>query len=304
MRRSPRRTGRRSARPALSGWAGPWAGGGGRLEILARLAGQAGAGRDPLELRDEAVACLGDLDFEEVARFEGGRGAIRALAFGADGATLATLSEDGTLQVWDVRDVRALRSVTTPRSPVFSPAPRFRYECGAGPLGFLTTEGAIQWLGAVAPPPVDLPGPVRAFDIDRAGRRMAVLAADGYARVYRLADGELLLEQPYRGEALALVPDGSRLATIAPEGFVRLSEVDGEHAVTQLDRLVIDCKKLAFSPDGALLASGDNDGAIRVWDMDAGWVQQVDAAAHETRPSSACRSVLRRAAGWRPAPTT
>ena len=129
-------------------------------------------------------------------------------------------------------------------------------------------EGAIQWLGAVPPPRVDLPGPVRALDFDRDSRRMAVLGADGHARVYGLPAGDLLLEQPCRGEALALTPDGSRLATIAPQGFVRLSEVAGKHAVTQLDRLVIHCKKLAFSPDGALLASGDNDGTIRVWNMD------------------------------------
>ena len=106
------------------------------LEILAQLAGRDVAGRDPRELRDEAVACLGDIDIEEVARFEGGRGAIRTLAFAR-----------GRRRCWQ-RSPRTGRSRSGtsgpagpcgawPRSDRRSSAPRLGsgINAGPGPLG-------------------------------------------------------------------------------------------------------------------------------------------------------------------------
>ncbi len=58
--------------------------------------------RDLLELRSEAVACLGQLDVREVARFGGRSNGVWSLDFSPDGAMLASADGRGIMRVWEV----------------------------------------------------------------------------------------------------------------------------------------------------------------------------------------------------------
>ncbi|MEW5871756.1 MAG: WD40 repeat domain-containing protein [Chloroflexota bacterium] len=85
--------------------------------------------------------------------------------------------------------------------------------------------------------------------------------------------------------SLRFSPQGSWLAAGSRDGRVRVWDVQGLMAQTQLDNepqpaLVLDAHRkgvnnLAFSPGGELLASGGNDAVARFWDLETGKVVGV-----------------------------
>src|SRR5262249_7515825 len=72
------------------------------LANLARLAVMPTPRRDLVELRTEAVACIGEFDVEEVARLQGGSSTLESLAFSAGGKTHASANEHGEPHLWDL----------------------------------------------------------------------------------------------------------------------------------------------------------------------------------------------------------
>lgn len=114
-----------------------------------------------------------------------------------------------------------------------------------------------------------------------------VATAERAAYLHRLADGALLDVLVYRHspDDLAFAPDGSLLgAGLAAFGVVLTSTSDGGIAA----ELGGDFNsRLAFSPDGAHLATGDRSGVVRVWGLadsrqvaelaapGAGWIQAL-----------------------------
>ncbi len=66
--------------------------------------------------------------------------------------------------------------------------------------------------------------------------------------------------------AVALHPDGTRLATASRDGTVWLWDVERGEEVVRLPGHRSFVWSLAFSPDGTTLASGSGDSTIRLWD--------------------------------------
>ncbi len=72
------------------------------LENLARLAVMPTPRRDLVELRNEAVASLGEFDVVQVMRLEGLQGTVDQLDFSPDSRTLVTATRSGSVDLWDV----------------------------------------------------------------------------------------------------------------------------------------------------------------------------------------------------------
>jgi RNA polymerase sigma factor (TIGR02999 family) len=96
----------REARPA--GWRAT------ALENLRQLRAMETPRRDLLELRNEAVACFGELDAYEVDRFEGHTHLVYGVDFSPDGKTLATAGYDGRVCLWNPGKRRPARQITDP----------------------------------------------------------------------------------------------------------------------------------------------------------------------------------------------
>ncbi|HEU4617021.1 MAG TPA: proprotein convertase P-domain-containing protein, partial [Gammaproteobacteria bacterium] len=132
-------------------------------------------------------------------------------------------------------------------------------------------DGVVRvWdLATVAPAPRFMRhpvGPVRAVRLSPDGRWVAS-AADYSARAWNVADGTLTAELPVNGTALAvdIAPDSMHWAVGDSAGNVFFGKADGAAPLGSV-RAQGPVDAIAFGPDGALLASGDETGTVEIWD--------------------------------------
>ena len=201
-------------------------------------------------------------------------GGAAALAFGADGSTLISVSIDITqgegglryalsFKHWDYATGQLLHAFSAPCGQVIaialSPDGRTLASGGFDPLTLWDVGSGRKVRTLAGGDKV-----VEALTFSPDGRTLA-----GAGRLWDVTSGrELRTLNGYEGGAFS--PDGRTLAVI--EGRTRISLLtlpNGEVARTfEGPQLGVNC--LAFSPDGATLASGDGDFVIRLRDTGAG----------------------------------
>jgi WD40 repeat protein len=98
-------------------------------------------------------------------------------------------------------------------------------------------------------------------------RRMATNSKDGMLRLWDLKNGVMVKEMEGRGEAMrdmALSRDGKFIAASDESGYVNVWHGD-TGSLTQAFRAHSYVCSLDFSPDGATLATGAYDYAVKLW---------------------------------------
>lgn len=163
----------------------------------------------------------------QLATLEGFPGAIRALAFDADGSLLAAGDDQGVIRLWDLGNGALLDTLAATESPVarvaFNPDDATLsawHDDGALRIWDLADAEAVAVLDA---PPDDLPGDV------------------------------------------ALSPAEAIEALAGPGAGVTLREPGAEAALAVLTGHDGPATVVAFRPDGWLLASGGADATVRLW---------------------------------------
>lgn len=192
----------------------------------------------------------------------------------AGGRVLATASDDKTVRLWTLPDLRPLT--------VLRPA------IGTGPEGVLYTVAMTpdaRWLATggyrkeillfdlrnqeVAFRWTDLPSSVLSLAFSTDGARLAVGLANGTTRVYQRDDRALLWEDatptaPVYGLHFA---QSDRLAASSIDGTLRLYDAAGKVSASAKTEVGKRPHQIRFSPDGKLLAVGFSDAmAIEVRD--------------------------------------
>ncbi len=201
-----------------------------------RIGGQ-GAGAAWLATADESgVIYLWDLHtLRPHHHWQEDRTVIRALSFSATGALLASAGDNGLVRIWEPLQGRLLQTIQAHARAV-----------------------ATATFSAQSP---------------------SLLATNGYDRLIRLwnaTNGQALqVLHGYRNKAYVAhfqPPAGKLLATGHADGMVRLWQFDA--GTPRLQRQLVGHSSnvftLAFSPEGARLASGSNDGTILLWDSTTG----------------------------------
>jgi WD40 repeat protein len=165
------------------------------------------------------------------AELSGHTDEVSSLAYSADGQRLASGSKDSTIRVWDLTSDPAVARVLAGYGfPIRSMA--------FDPRG---TELAAGGFG----------GNVALWDLEAPDHLDGVLATDG-------------------ASAVAVSQDGEVVAAAFGSQVVLLDAGTGDRIGSPLVGHDEDVVSLAFSPDGATLASGGRDEQIQLWDVDSG----------------------------------
>jgi len=172
----------------------------------------------------------------ELVALQGAVNHLWAMDFADDGRTLLTLDHKGAVAAWDAA-TRRRREVLLERGPV------------TAPLGF-SRDGATLVT-------IDETGRLRSWDVGERRER---------SEDARTIDLSGSFTRDFEIIAPVISPDLRTLAIGLLDGRMRLHDMD-----TGLDRFIpahaSQVRNLAFSPDGATLATVGDDGALRLWDV-------------------------------------
>jgi WD40 repeat protein/serine/threonine protein kinase len=225
---------------------------------------------------------------------------VDTVAFSPDGKLLASGSDDDTIILWDVATRRPTGPPLTGHtgdvlSVAFSPDNKILASAGSDQVIRLwdvasgqpirePLTGHTDWISSIAFSPVD-------------GQLLASAGADKTIRLWDVAAGQQL-GSPLTGHSQAVLsiafsPDGKTLASGSIDHTVRLWDIStalnagvaagrpvGEPLTGHTDWVW----DVEFSPDGQMLASASNDGAVRLWDISTALNTGVAAGRPLGRP--------------------
>lgn len=216
---------------------------------------------------------------QESFTLSGHAGAIYGLQFSPDGTRLASGSFDGTVRVWAVTPGSEWISLATPEGAgqiAFSPDGR-RLAAATGEQG----AGTV-WDFSTGRPLLNLPegshaGALLGLDYSPNGLQFATAGADGTAKTWDAATGELLLTLSGHDNWIndvAFSPDGTRLVTVSSDRSMRMWAMPTQDTATTVNRPAFaltgasEVWSVDFSPDGELLATASHL-AAKVWRISA-----------------------------------
>ncbi|MCB9880987.1 MAG: protein kinase [Planctomycetes bacterium] len=198
-------------------------------------------------------------------QFAGHSSTVRSLAL-MPGNRFVSGGEDGKLILWDLETAKALHSVSAHDNTIsrVCTTPNGHLVVTASHDGFVrlwdarTLEPRGSFAGA---------GRVFALEVSRDGRFVLAAGKAGVLMVYDVLQRQIVTNRaaPYTIAAIALSPDGRRLATAERSGrgltiwdtenWTRVIELPTEN----------DLNVVAWSHDGTTIATGDYEGLVRFW---------------------------------------
>jgi WD40 repeat protein len=245
------------------------------VQALAAYSKQQHLGQSPPKLVHQINTALLQALFRvsEFNRLLGHKSLVWDVALSPDGKTLASVSGDSTIHLWQP-DGTLLETFTLGGEGAISVAfsPDGQTLAVSGGNGSIELRQRLE-TGGFGPNPSTLlrshQGTVRSVAFSPDGQ---ILASAGDDRTVKLwtRNGTLLRTLPrHRGRvrSVAFSPDGQTLASAGDDRTIKLSNLDGKLLRTFSGHQG-QISSLAFSPDGQTLASASEDRTIKLWKPD------------------------------------
>ena len=235
-------------------------------------------------LKTETLSALGQASYwvQERNRLEGHNDWVYGVEFSPDGQSLASVSLDGTLKLWQL-DGRQQATLQAPGGGKvidvsFSPDGQLLATGGEDAAVRLwsrdgtllhTLAGHESWIYKVA------------FSPD--GKTLASASLDGTVRVWQ-ADGaplQVLSEHPGPVLSVGFNPVNSTLVSGSQDGTLKLWQPDG--TVLQTFNSPEGIFDAGASPDGTIIASAGKNGLVRLWRPDGSLIRTLQGGTDSLR---------------------
>jgi len=203
----------------------------------------------------------------------GHRGAIHAVAFSADGESLASASQDGTVRIWNVTDGKALRVIQGHSQQVigvaFSPTGRV--------LASASVDNTIKLWNMSSDPKGHIvcqhDRAVTCVAFSRDSRRLASASADRTIKIWDAKTGvsrAALKGHEDTVRSIAFSPDDSYLASVSSDRTLRIWELPSGKQIHSIPAHYGAVYDVAVSADSSLLATAGEDNMVAIWDPRSG----------------------------------
>jgi hypothetical protein len=202
-------------------------------------------------------------------KLTGHTGTVRGAAFSPDGTTLATVGDDGRLNVWEVSSGKAVISTRGGGfgSVEYSSDGKRLLTAGTDRVVRLWDAGTGKELKAFNGHTGQLY--VACFTPDN--KHIVSCGIDNLTRIWDVVTGKEVRTLPSgTSYALAVSPDGKYVITGSPANTLTLWETSTGKQVRQMTGHTNVVVWLAFSPDGRTVASASYDQSIRLWETSTG----------------------------------
>ncbi|OJJ43208.1 hypothetical protein ASPZODRAFT_169522 [Penicilliopsis zonata CBS 506.65] len=211
---------------------------------------------------------LGESWSSLIRTLEGHADFVTAVAFSHDGQSIASLSGDRTIKLWDVRTGGLQRTIQKDPSSwndgvLFSPDDKLISSYSPLSLAHIWSiaSGKLQMK-------FETQADDAAFSSD--GKHLLTIKNSGEISVLEVSTGKIVhrVASRYDTSKAALSPNGKYMALGFSSGDIRICTMDGDvlSILAGLDQL----SHLIFSPDSKYIGSWDINGAIKVWNIETG----------------------------------